>query len=55
MAATVSRVRIRTLDTTPHPRRYRWHAPLWLKALGGLAAVGALWAVYVGLWAVFGR
>ena len=54
MAATVSRVRARSLDLTPR-RRYRWHAPLWLQALGGLAALGALWALYVGAWAVVSR
>ena len=53
--ARVSRVRIRTLDTTPRPRRYRWRMPLWMQALSGLAALGAAWAAYVGLWAVVSR
>ena len=56
MAATVSRVRVRTLDTTPRPRRYRWRMPLWMEAaaviVGGTAA---LWALYVAMWGATGR
>ena len=56
MAATLVRpTQDRRIDATPRARRYRWHAPLWMQALGGVAAVGALWALYVGLWAVAGR
>lgn len=37
-------------------RRYRWHAPQWMRlaggALGGVVALGIAWALYVGLWAV---
>lgn len=54
--ARVSRVRVRTLDTTPRPRRYRWRMPAWMEAaaviVGGTAL---LWGLYVGMWAVVGK
>lgn len=57
MAATLVRpTQDRRIDTTPRARRYRWHAPRWMRD-AAMVAVGTalLWALYVGLWGAAGR
>ena len=53
--AVARRTRDARIDLTPIRRRYRWHAPQWMRdaalIVGGTAA---LWALYVALWVIWG-
>lgn len=57
MAQVLPRIRDIRVDLTPVPRRrYRWHAPQWMRE-AAMVAVGTalLWVLYVGLWGAAGR